>query len=502
MTDSGRASPERGMGKAEGMRSPSRLITRIAAVLCLAAVVGACSKDSKPSANSAPVSSSSSSTSPSSASSAPPPSSAAPTTGGAWLTWGGTPDRSGVTADGPDRNGLHLAWTSAGLDGDVYGEPLVVGDTVIVATTGNSVYAFDAATGTTKWQALKLGEPVAGSAAPCGNVDPIGIESTPVADPANNRVYVVGLMQPAHDELIALDLRTGAVLFQKTVDAPGADPLVHNQRGALAFANNRVYVPYGGRFGDCGNYKGRVVSVAADGSGDLQTYAIRADSQGGFWAPGGPPVAPDGSLFVTSGNSDSRQDFDDGNAVIHLNADLQPTDEFAPSNWAQLNSSDTDLGTTMPALLDNNRIFQVGKSGVGYVMDATKLGGVGGELHQDRVCDRVFGGLAHDASTVFVPCSSQVRSLTISDTAFTEQWTVNLAKPGPPIVANGLVWVLEVGSGTLHALDRDTGGEVFSANVGAVTHFSAPSAGNHTVFVEGGKTVQAYTSSSSDSPNP
>ena len=66
---------------------------------------------------------------------------------------------------------------------------------------------------------------------------------------------------------------------------------MHNQRGALALANGRVYVAYGGRFGDCGDYKGRIVSVAADGSGTPAEYAIRADRQGGFWGPMGPVVA-------------------------------------------------------------------------------------------------------------------------------------------------------------------------------------------------------------------
>ena len=57
-------------------------------------------------------------------------------------------------------------------------------------------------------------------------------------------------------------------------------------------------------------------------------------------------------------------------------------------------------------------------------------------------------------------------------------------------------------SGQLHALDAKTGEDVFNTDVGDVTHFSAPSAGNKTVFVEGGKTVQAFTSASSDTPSP
>jgi hypothetical protein len=34
-------------------------------------------------------------------------------------------------------------------------------------------------------------------------------------------------------------------------------------------------------------------------------------------------------------------------------------------------------GDRFAALLDGNRIFQTGKSGVGYVLNATQLGGVG-----------------------------------------------------------------------------------------------------------------------------
>jgi outer membrane protein assembly factor BamB len=474
---------------------------RLLVLLCVAGLVAACTSDNK-SASSSPSSESSSSPSASSSSSSSSSSSGSGAAGADWLTWGGDPARSGVTSDGPDAGGLHRAWTSEKIDGDVYGEPLVVGDTVIVATTGNSVYAFDAATGKTKWQQLKLGTPIDGSTLPCGNVNPVGITSTPVADPANHRLYVVGMMQPDHHELVALDLNTGAVQFRLPVDASGADPKVHNQRGALAFANGRVYIPYGGRFGDCGDYKGRIVSVAADGTGPLAEYAIRANREGGFWGPTGPIVAPDGSLYVTSGNSDSRREFDDGNAVIHLNAQLQPTDEFAPSDWAALNAGDVDLGTVMPALLDNNRIFQAGKSGVGYVLNATQLGQVGGDLHHEKVCDRVFGGYAHQGMTVYVPCSTRLRALTIADDHFTDDWSVDFPSPGPPIVANGLVWVLDVGSGQLHALDAKTGKDVFHADVGDVTHFSAPSAANKTVFVEGGKTVQAFTSASSDTPSP
>src|SRR5439155_3581890 len=143
----------------------------------------------------------------------------------------------------------------------------------------------------------------------------------------------------------------------------------------------------------------RVVGVAADGAGTAIEYAVRANREGGFWAPPGAALTTDGSMYLASGNSDGVTDFDDGNAVIHLSPELRMVDEFAPSDWAQLNSRDGDIGTTSPALLDNGRLFQVGKAGVGYVLDVNHLGGVGGDLHHERVCDRSIGGVAHAGTT-------------------------------------------------------------------------------------------------------
>ena len=154
----------------------------------------------------------------------------------------------------------------AGLDGEVYAEPLIVADRIIVATENDTVYALRATTGAIIWQ-THLGTPVAGSSLPCGNVDPVGITSTPVVDAAAGRVYAVGMVQPARDVLFDLDLASGKLVASKPVDVAGADPKVHNQRSALSLSGGKVYIPYGGRFGDCGDYHGRVVSVSVSGTG-------------------------------------------------------------------------------------------------------------------------------------------------------------------------------------------------------------------------------------------
>ena len=449
---------------------------------------GACSSDHR-----AATPSTAASSSPPVSTAATSPSTAAPGTAGAsWTTWGHDASRSGVTADGPSADGLRNVWTSDPVDGDVYAQPLVVGNQVIVVTENDSVYAFDAGSGAIRWQ-QHVGTPVAGRSLPCGNVDPVGITGTPVADPAGNRLYFVAMVQPLHHELFALALDRGAVLFHRPIDAANADPAVHNQRGALALANGKVYVPFGGRFGDCGNYKGRVVAVAADGSGDAVEYTVRAQREGGFWAPPGPAVAADGTLLLASGNSDGQGDFDDGNAVIRLTPDLQVADEFGPTDWARLNASDGDVGTTSPVLLDDRHVFQVGKAGIGYVLDANHLGGVGGELHQQSICDRANGGVVHDGAVAFIPCNRELQAVTIGEGGFSTVWTAAMT-PGPAIVAGSLVWVLDVGSGVLHALGRQDGHDVFRAPVGAVTHFSAPAAGNQRVFVAGGRRVEAFGS--------
>src|SRR5439155_25854196 len=129
------------------------------------------------------------------------------------------------------------AWQSATLDGDVYASPLVVGGRAIVATENNSVYAFDASTGATLWQ-TRLGAPFNASRLPCGNIKPVsGITGTPVADPQAGVIYVVAFLSTGSHELYALGLADGAVRFHRPIDPPGADPLVHQQRSALALGN-------------------------------------------------------------------------------------------------------------------------------------------------------------------------------------------------------------------------------------------------------------------------
>src|SRR2546427_6422822 len=72
------------------------------------------------------------------------------------------------------------------ISGNVYAQPLYIeggpnGPMIIAVTESNNVYALNATTGTIIWQ-RNLGAPVPLNRIGCGNIDPVGITSTPVDD--------------------------------------------------------------------------------------------------------------------------------------------------------------------------------------------------------------------------------------------------------------------------------------------------------------------------------
>jgi outer membrane protein assembly factor BamB len=378
------------------------------------------------------------------------------------------------------------------LDATIYASPLIVGDRVYVATEGNSVYALDAATGAIKWRAA-LGEPVAGDDLPCGNIDPSGITGTPVIDIAARTLFAVAFLRgDHHHELFALDLGDGHVKFHRPIDPPGLDPRVEQQRGALTISGGRVYVAFGGLFGDCGPYKGAVVASAVDGGGDLLSYEVPTAREAGIWAPPGPTVDANGALFVATGNSQSTSAFDYGNAVIRLAPDLAVADYFADRDWVQLNRGDVDLGSLGPALVSGGRVFVAGKAGTGYLLAADHLGQVGGEKFSARVCRGAYGGAAWSEPYLYVPCQDGLVALRIEGERFVIAWRAIGKSVGSPILAGGAVWAVDSG-GTIHALDAATGAGRFSAELGEVTRFATPAAKGKQLVVAAGSSAIAFT---------
>jgi outer membrane protein assembly factor BamB len=397
-----------------------------------------------------------------------------------WPTYHRDASRAGYDATLPQPSRLTTK-LSRTLDGAVYAEPIVGNGHLIVATENDTVYAFDASSGTQLWR-QHLATPVSRSALPCGNIDPEGITGTPAYDSKTGRVFVVTEQRPGiqHD-LYGLNVNNGAIEVQRSADPPHQDPTPMQERGALLIAHGRVYWAFGGLIGDCGDYHGHVVSAPTSGTGTTTYFRVPTPREGGIWAPPGPVLAPDGHIYVSVGNGVSTATYDGSDSVLELDANLHQVSSFAPSVWRADNASDLDLGSLAPALVGGN-VFITGKRGTGYLLRENALGGINGALAQHTVCV-AFGGTARLGSNVFVPCTVGVRLVHVAAGDFTVGWKAASNITGSPVVSPGVVWSLDPGGGRLYALSARTGQVLVSHSVGTTTRFATPTIWRDEVFV-------------------
>ena len=172
----------------------------------------------------------------------------------------------------------------------------------------------------------------------------------------------------------------------------------------LAITGGRVWVSFGAEFGDCSNYKGRVVGVRLDGTGDPVMFDPSTRRQGGIWNPAGPTVDAAGNLYVVSANGSSfpAAAYDHTNSVLELSPAGKLLDSFAPTDWAQNNEGDVGLGSQGVALIGTKWAVLGGKSGPVCVLRQGHLGGIGGQVSATEVC-LPYGGAAVDGSVVYLP---------------------------------------------------------------------------------------------------
>jgi hypothetical protein len=290
---------------------------------------------------------------------------------------------------------------------DVWAQPLYVengpggAEMFIVATEDNHVTTYNATTGAVIWDTgpTTIG-PYATRNPPGGSVGPahIGITGTPYIDIGSRTIFFDAMVTPDnnatyHHTVFALSLDTGKVQPNWPVDVnaavSGFDSGHQNQRGALQFLNGVLYVPYGGYDGDGNPYHGQVIGFPVANPKSPKQWSTTA-ARSGIWGPGALPT--DGtSIFPITGNAPGgTPNWGGQEAVIRLAAG--PTfsgntaDYYAPSNWASLDTGDTDLGGASEVLVDmpgakySHLVVAGGKDGNLYVLNRDNLGGIGGEL--------------------------------------------------------------------------------------------------------------------------
>src|SRR5260370_39832861 len=196
---------------------------------------------------------------------------------------------------------------------------------VFVAACDNNVYAFAgdalrAASTNQVWQTT-VGPPLAtvppppgGGTAQSNIPTPIGVCSTPVIDPMNARIFVVALQDDGSGwgtyHVYALDIDTGTVIQSAVLSDAGEsgrptfDGGYVDRRGALTVVNGPIAATFADLWGwDEGPYHGWVVSINANNLDDQLYFSSTANVfGGGIWGPGGVATAPDGSMFVATGN--------------------------------------------------------------------------------------------------------------------------------------------------------------------------------------------------------
>jgi len=380
--------------------------------------------------------------------------------------------------------------------GNVYAQPLFIdatsspiGPIVIVATESNNVYALNAVTGAIIWQ-RNVGAPIT-SGLPCGNINPVGITGTPVFDIASRTLFLDAEVSGLGHQIFSLNGDTGTINAGWPVTlntaVSGFDSSVQSSRAALGIMGSIVYVPYGGRFGDCGSYRGRLVGVQMNNPASVMNWATTV-TLAGVWGPGG--VANDGTnLFVTTGNGSSSVTWGGAEAVVRL----QPgpvfsgatADFWAPVNWQALDGSDTDLGGSGPILVDvpgatpSALVVALGKDGNAYLLNRTNLGGVSAPIAS-----------MHLTSSAIIQAAAAYRTSVGTYVALRAGGGTTIAfritATNPPTIATGwtvagqsgrnspfvtttdgtsnvIVWVIGAeGDQRLHGYDGDTGNVVYN----------------------------------------
>ncbi len=399
-----------------------------------------------------------------------------------WTTYQGGNAHLGDSPTGKMRTPLRQVWSDR-LDGSaVYGQPLLYDGRILVATEDDNVFALDTSTGATVWEA-HLGSPLVSvaSQAGCGDVDPLGVTSTPVIDPATGTLYVLaelasGGRTPVHHDLFGVDLADGKITSNVNADPPGlsAGDTVHLlQRAALALGNGRVYVGFGGQYGDCGSYHGWVVSVPVAGGAEA-AFDVTPDATGGaVWDGGsGPTIDPQGDVFVTTGNPNSSAPAPWAESVVKLPSALSqvPLGYFRDPAA----TGDLDLSTGGPILLPDGDVFAVGKTDIGYLLRQTDLSQVAPIA--GRVCSSdPDGGGAWDPTTdsVYVPCrAGGIQQVDLA--TMRTGWRSGSANSTVLLAGSGL-WALRYPTGTLEELDASSGAVLYKLDVGKpVANFASP----------------------------
>jgi outer membrane protein assembly factor BamB len=391
-----------------------------------------------------------------------------------WPEFGLNPQRSdstdastGITA----ANVAHLRHLRIALPGTVDSSPIylhgvtvagAVHDVAILTTTYGKTLALDADSGRILWTFTPPGYSTWAGTAQITT-------ASPIADPDRRFVYAASPNGLVHKLTLADGSEDTEGRWPVSVTR---DPTHEKLAAALNIDGPDVLAATGGYIGDIPPYQGHVVLI------DRASGAIRAifntlcsgrralivpsscpASDSAILSRGGPVVEPGGRrILIDTGNAPWNGTTDFGDSVLELTFPrLHLRQTYTPVNQEELNTSDTDLGSSAPALLGENRVVLAGKDGIMRVLALSRLDGhppsanhttLGGEVQRLPIPE---GGQLFTApavwhhgrrTTVFVADFNGTGAYALRAGRLYPLWIDHNAGTSP-IVAGGLLYVYD-----------------------------------------------------------
>ena len=420
---------------------------------------------------------------------------------------GSVPFATGITA----ANVSGLTRQQVSLPGTVDSSPIYLHgvtihsathDAFFVTTTYGITLAIDAATGSILWKWTPPGyHGWAGSYRIT--------TATPVADPSRQWIYTAS----PDGRIQKLSVANGHVIWRVSITKL---PQCEKIAAALNYANGHVIATTGGYIGDQPPYQGhvaiinpangRLVSVwnsLCSNRHGLIAPSSCVSSDSAIWGRAGAVVVPgSGNLLVATGNGNWNGSTDWGDATLLLTPSAtRLIGNYTPTNTAQLDATDLDIGSTSPVLLTSGLVAQGGKDGKIRLLSIKRL--LGTAPHKGAELQVVSTPSGTDLFTA--PAVWRTKTSTwmfAADNGGTAAWTLkgnrlhqawlNASGGTSPIAAGGLLWVYGPGGG-LRVYVPGTGRLVTTLQAGP-GHWNSPIVVNGRVALPEGNANDHKTS--------
>ncbi|HEY1866922.1 MAG TPA: PQQ-binding-like beta-propeller repeat protein [Candidatus Cybelea sp.] len=352
--------------------------------------------------------------------------------------------------------------------------------------TNGETFGIDATTGKIVWHFATHG--------------PNYTHSTPAEDPSGKAIYAPGLDGMVHK----LNASNGHEMHGKGFPARITRiPSTEANESPLNVANGYLYATISGYDGDATPYDGHVVAInlstgkrtvfnsLCSKKHRLLSGSGCSQQRSGIWARGGAVVDPESSMsgrvYASTGNGDfdansGGQDY--GDSVVSLSADLLTlVGSYTPTDYAQLQRGDVDLGSTSPAMLPAQSqsqtplmLVQGGKDAVLKLVNRAALPGVGNELQLVDLPQGLFSSpaVASDSSGnawiylgfSYVVIAYKLKTSASGQSQLVQIWQASPAQTGgegtSPVVANGIVFLAY--DGAVVALNAGNGNVLWNSS--------------------------------------